>query len=73
MPPDMRHDKGVPRMRKRVLAAVVAGSTALMLAPAASQADEVDTQCKNGSNPVHYSLTDASLIKAEVRVLCVRD
>ena len=61
-------------MRKRVLAAVVAGSTALMLAPAASQADEVDTRCSNGSNPVHYSLTDGSpIIRVQLRVLCIQD
>lgn len=61
-------------MRKRALGVVLAAAAGLLLAPAAGWADEVDTTCKNGSQPVHYSLTDASpLVRIQLRVLCIRD
>jgi hypothetical protein len=61
-------------MRKRTLGVVLAAAAGLLLAPAAGWADEVDTTCKNGSEPVHYSLTDASpLVRIQLRVLCIRD
>lgn len=60
-------------MKKRLLGGVLAASAALLLVPAAGSAEEVDTTCKNGSQPVHYSLTDAGIVRAQVRVLCIRD
>ncbi|MEX2196664.1 MAG: hypothetical protein WD844_15395 [Thermoleophilaceae bacterium] len=61
-------------MRKRALGVVLAASTALVLVPSAGWADEVDTTCKNGSEPVHYQLTDGSpLVRIQLRVLCIRD
>lgn len=61
-------------MTRRMIGLAAAACMAFVALPAASQADEVDTGCKNGSDPVHYQLTDASpLVKLELRLLCVRD
>ena len=61
-------------MRKRIIGGLVAASAVLMLAPAGSQADTVDTTCRNGQDPVVFVVVDGSpLAKATVRLLCVQD
>lgn len=61
-------------MKRRALGLVLTASTALFLAPSAASAEEVDTTCQNGSEPVHYQVTDASpLVRIQLRVLCIRD
>lgn len=61
-------------MRKRITAiAATAGVAALMLLPAAGQADEVDTTCQNGKEAVTTTNVNGKpLVKATVRVLCIQ-
>lgn len=60
-------------MRKRALGVLLAATTGLLLMPAAGSADEVDTTCRNGSEPVHYQITEVTgVVRVQVRVLCIQ-
>lgn len=61
-------------MRKRVIGAVLAAGSLLALVPAGSQADTVDTTCRNGNDPVVFTRIDARPVTiVTVRALCVQE
>jgi hypothetical protein len=59
-------------MRKRLLAAVVAGGALFLAVPAQSSADDFNRECDNGKDPIVVTHVHKNpLVKGTVRVLCL--
>lgn len=61
-------------MRKRVIGAVLAAGSLMALVPVSSQADAVDTTCRNGNDPVVFARIDARPVTiVTVRAVCIQE